>query len=244
MRGKGIIDLYILEILERCSSIGHKLSQNDIKKYLDRDYNLSIGRNTLSGYLRELRRGNYIKGERGVYYVRKFTNSEIRIMINNMVYSKEIPKADIQNIVKKLKEMAEPEYRRKLKNIYFSDCIIRTDNKDIGKNIEIIEEAIDRRKKIEIEMCNYNLDGKLIVIGKRIVNPYYIVSEKSRYYLLCYTGRQDIEPRRLDRISRVKILNEKRVEINQIEKYKNNTFQISSYMRKHIYICILGMTER
>ena len=98
MRGKGIIDIYILEILARCSSAEHRLRQTDIMKYLDRDYNLTIGRNTLSGYIRELKREHYIEGDRG------------------------------------------------------------------------------------------------------IVNPYYIVVEKSRYYLLCYAGRQDIEPRRIDSI--------------------------------------------
>lgn len=236
MRGKGIVDIYILEILARCSSVEHKLKQNDIKRYLEQDYNLMIGRNTLSGYLRELRMENYIKGDRGVYYVRRFSNSEIRILINNIVYSKEIPQEDIQNIVKKLKEMAEPEYRRKLKNIYLSDCVNRTSNKNISSNIEMIEIAIDKCRKIEIEMCNYNLNGELVATGKRIVNPYYIVAEKSRYYLLCYTGRQDIEPRRIDRISNVRILNEKRLEINQIEKYKDNTFQIGNYMRKRIYM--------
>ncbi len=236
LRGKGIIDIYILEILARCSSEEHRLRQTDIMKYLDRDYNLTIGRNTLSGYIRELKREHYIEGDRGVYYVRKFTNSEIRIMINNIIYSKEIPQQDIRDIVNKLRDMADPEYRKKLNNIYLSDCINRTANNNITQNIELIEKAIDKCRKIEIEICNYNLNGKLVVSGKRIVNPYYIVVEKSRYYLLCYAERQDIEPRRIDRIKTVKLLNEKRLEINEIDKYKNNTFQISSYMRKQIYM--------
>ena len=110
MRGKGIIDIYILEILARCSSEEHRLRQTDIMKYLDRDYNLTIGRNTLSGYIRELKREHYIEGDRGVYYVRKFTNSEIRIMINNIIYSKEIPQQDMRDIVNKLRDMADPEF--------------------------------------------------------------------------------------------------------------------------------------
>ena len=142
----------------------------------------------------------------------------------------------MRDIVNKLRDMADPEYRKKLNNIYLSDCINRTANNNITQNIELIEKAIDKCRKIEIEICNYNLNGKLVVSGKRIVNPYYIVVEKSRYYLLCYAERQDIEPRRIDRIKTVKLLNEKRLEINEIDKYKNNTFQISSYMRKQIYM--------
>ena len=60
--------------------------------------------------------------------------------------------------------------------------------------------------------------------------------EKSRYYLICYSGRDDIEPRRIDRISDVKVLNEKRLEINQIEKYKTNSFSIDKYIKESVYM--------
>ena len=67
--------------------------------------------------------------------------------------------------------------------------------------------------------------------------------EKSRYYLICYSGRDDIEPRRIDRISDVKVLNEKRLEINQIEKYKTNSFSIDKYIKESVYM-YSGSNER
>lgn len=163
MREKGIIDICILEILYRYSSPNHKLTQNDIIAYLDNDYNISVNRNTLSGYIAELRHGNYISGERGVYCNRK------------------------------LKKMADPYIHTGIGNTYYAGSINHTDNTNVCRLVEVINEAIDKRKQIEITGCNYDINGNLVEKGKRIVSPYYIVVEKSRYYLICYSGRQDVE---------------------------------------------------
>lgn len=60
---------------------------------------------------------------------------------------------------------------------------------------------------------------------------------------MCYSGREDIEPRRIDRISSVKVLHEKRLEINQIEKYKTNSFSIDKYLKESVYM-YSGNNER
>ena len=69
-----------------------------------------------------------------------------------------------------------------------------------------------------------------------MVDPYYLVTEKNKYYLICYSGRNnDVENRRLDRISKVKILAEPRIPINRLEKYRNG-FDLGKYMKEHIYM--------
>ena len=243
MRAKGLLDIYILEILANHSSMKYRLKQKDIMHYLEEDYNIQVNRNTLSTYLEELKEYGYIAGDRGVYLVRKFSNSEIKLLINTIIYSKSIPSKDIHNIVCKLKDIAEPELRKNLRNVYYIDNMDHTENKNVCDIIETIDQAIQECKKIEITSCKYDVKGKLVETGTRIIDPYYIVAEKSRYYLLCYAGRLDIEPRRIDRISKVRILKEKRLDIKQIEKYKNYDFSIADYMREHIYM-YSGENER
>lgn len=236
MSWKGLIDIYILEILENYSSKYNRLRQKDIISYLDRDYNIDICRNTVSKYLTEMREQGYIEGNRGMYSVRRFTNSEINILINSLVYSKTIPIDNIRSIIKKLNHMLEPEMRNMKKTTYFLNSIEHTDNKNIFDIIDKIYVAIEKRKKIEITSCKYNIYGSVERGGKKILDPYYIVAEKSKYYLLCNSGRGDIEPRRIDRIKSVKVLNERRCEICQMEKYRNKTFNLQNYMREHIYM--------
>ena len=225
-----------MEILVRCSSKEHRLSQKEIIQHLFDDYEIEVSRNTLSQYLRELKRKGYIDGTRGVWCNRIFSNSELAILANSIMAMKTVPGVDIQNIVEKLKNMAEPESRKKFCHSYFLTDINHTDNKNVGEIMGVISQAIEAKKKIEFTACIYDVNGILQQGKTYTVNPYYIVAEKSRYYLLCMGDRGDVEPRRIDRMSKVNILPEKRVEICEIEKYRNHTFSIEEYMKEHIYM--------
>ena len=243
MKEKNLIDIYILEILNLYSSEDYKLTQKKIGYYLERDYDIKIHRNTLSKYIYELREQGYVMGDRGVYLKRIFSNDEYRFLINSVMYSKSLWIENINSIVEKLKSIASPKMRKQINNTYIINEINHSDNKNIYKVVEKIYSAIEKNKKIEITICNYNINGELTIKGKRIVSPYYVVFEKSRLYMICYSGRESIEPRRIDRIADVKILNEKRMEINKIEKYSNSTFDIVNYIKEHIYL-YSGESER
>lgn len=243
MRGKELIDIFIMEILFRCSSEEHKLTQKEIMQHLLDDYEMKVSRNTLSQYLAELRGNGYVKGTRGVCCKRIFSSSEIAILVNSVMAVKTIPSTDIQRLVEKLKNVAEPEKRNEFCHSYFLTGVNHTDNENVGKVMGTISRAIEHRKKIEITGCLYDIDGLLQEGKTYIVDPYYIVAEKSRYYLLCYSGRGDVEPRRIDRIGKVKVLEKTRMEICEIERYKNHTFQIEEYMKEHIYM-YSGKSER
>lgn len=243
MRGKELIDIFIMEILWRYSSEEHRLTQKEIIKHLSVDYQMEVSRNTLSQYLAELKREGFVEGTRGVYCKRIFSDSELAVLVNSVTAVKTIPSADIRNLIEKLKAMAEPQRRSEFCHSYFLANINHTDNKDVGEIMGIISRAIEHRKKIEITSCFYNIDGVLQEGKTYIVDPYYIVAEKSRYYLLCHGERNAVEPRRIDRMSRVKILTYNRMEICEIENYKNHTFQIEEYMKEHIYM-YSGKSER
>ena len=243
MRGKELIDIFIMEILLRCSSEEHKLTQKEIIRHLFVDYRMEVSRNTLSQYLTELKRKGYIVGKRGVWCRRVFTNSEIAVLVNSVMSSKTIPSADIQKLVEKLKNMAEPESRSEFCHSYFLTDINHTDNQDVGKIMGILSRAIHHRKKVKITACFYDVDGVLQKGKTYIADPYYIVAEKARYYLLCHGSREEVEPRRIDRMFRVEMLAENRKEICEIDRYKHHPFSIEEYMKEHIYM-YSGKSER
>ena len=103
MREKGLIDIYILEILERHASSKKKLSQEEIIRYLDKEYNVSVTRGTLSGYLRELREEGYIAGHRGIYKVNLFEDNELRLLIDGVLFGQHIPKMHADKLIEKLR---------------------------------------------------------------------------------------------------------------------------------------------
>lgn len=243
MKEKTLIAIYILEILNLYSSEDNRLTQKEIGYYLERDYEINIHRNTLSKYINELRDNGYVIGDRGVYLKRIFSNDEYRFLINSVMYSKSLWIGNITSIVEKLKSISSPTLRKQINNTYIINEINHSDNKNIYKVVEKVYEAIEKNKKIEITICNYNINGQLTIKGKRIVSPYYVLFEKSRLYMICYSGRESIEPRRIDRIAEIKILNESRTDINKIEKYNNSSFDIAAYIKEHIYL-YSGKSER
>lgn len=236
MREKGLIDIYILEILERHASSKKKLSQEEIIRYLDKEYNVSVTRGTLSGYLRELREEGYIAGDRGIYKVNLFGDNELRLLIDGVLFGQHIPKMHADKLIEKLKNLAYQGLKNRIKHVCYLESINHTSNNKIYEIIDAIDEAIENNRKIEITSCAYKEDGRLHDRGTKVVDPYYLVTEKNKYYLICYSGRNnDVENRRLDRISKVKILAEPRIPINRLEKYRNG-FDLGKYMKEHIYM--------
>ena len=205
-------------------------------QHLQQDYGIEISRNTLSQYIAELRKYGYIEGKRGISLKRIFTDSEIAILVNSVMSIKAISEKDIQVLIEKIKNLAEPEKRMQISGSYFLRGGHRTENETVGTIMSLISQAIVKRKKIKIVYCLYNEKGELESGKTYIVDPYYIVSEKARFYLLCYAGRDDIEARRIDRMQEVTILEDKRMEIHEIEKYQNHNFRLDDYMQEHIYM--------
>ncbi|MCH5344271.1 MAG: WYL domain-containing protein [Acetatifactor sp.] len=236
MRKKGLIDIYILEILEKYADKEHKLSQKQIIFYLEREYRLTLTRKTLSGYLAELRDDGYIEGERGVYKVNKFADNELRLLIDGVLFGQHVPQRNAYGLIQKLKSLSGNSLKNRIKHICYLESINHTPNVKLYEIIDIIDEAIEKNCKVELTICAYMMDGKLYDKATKTVDPYYLVTDRNRYYLICYAGRNnDLENRRVDRISHVTLLSERRRPITDIAKYANG-FDLANYMREHIYM--------
>lgn len=236
MRKKGLIDIYILEILKNHGDRQQKLSQSQILFYLENEYCLTLTRKTLSGYLNELRDGGYIEGQRGICRVNEFDDNELRLLIDGVLFGQHVPQKDAYGLIQKLKGLSNNSLKYRVKHICYLENMNHTPNEKLYEIIDAIDEAIEKNRKVELTICACDKEGKLCSRGKCIVEPYYMVTEKNRYYLICYAGRNnDLENRRLDRISHVTILNERRRPITELKKYAQG-FDLAAYMREHIYM--------
>lgn len=237
MRKMDLIDVYILEILETYASEKRKMTQEQLISHLENEYRLKVSRRTLTEYLSALREENYIVGRRGFCKVNKFSDTELRLLIDGVLFGKHIPEEDASTIINKLKAMSNENLRNRVKHVYYVKEMQHTDNCNLYEVLDLLDGAIELKMKVEITQCYYNTSGEYVDGGTRVVSPYYIVTSKSMYYLICYAGRNDdIENKRLDRISSVKILPEKRVDITELKKYQNGQFNLSQYMNEHIYM--------
>lgn len=233
MDNNKLISIHILEILNEHSNPNHKITQEDIMFYLERDYGERIVRRTCSDYLKELRNAGYISGTRGVFRVDLFTERELRTLIDGVMYGKHIPEKDANVLIKKLKSLSLNTMKDKAKSITYLSGINRTENNNLYYILDKIDEAIEAGKKIEITQFTPTADGNRIEWNPKVVDPYFVVSDQSRYYLLCHGTREGLEPRRIDTISKITIIDDKKEPLSNIVGYD---FDLGKYMREHIYM--------
>ena len=260
---KRTLILNILDILRRYSDEDHRLSQKDIVEILQTEYDMtverkSIRRNILNlmscGYEIEYSESVRMVPNRNTgemeesyiwsdfYLVRDFTDGELRLLIDGLLFSKHIPYSQCKELVEKLD---------KLSNIYFSSRVkhIRSmpdtmpPNKQLFYTIEIIDDAISQRKQVSFQYTSVGLDKKqhprLNDDGsakKYTVSPYQIAAANGRYYLICCTDPHDnVSHYRLDRIEEIQLLDAPARRQNTVQGLEQG-LNLPKHMAEHIYM--------
>ncbi len=241
---KTLIDVYILDVLEKYACKEKPMTQAEVMARLEEyPYGISVSRNCLSSYIKDLRLAGMIKGRRGIYKPGLFDDHELRLLIDGVLFGQHIPKEAAGQLIDKLKGMSEMGLKNRIRHVYYLPGINRTENKNLYEMIDKIDEAIQHRQKIRVTRGRYNEQKKMVTLDSvYILDPYYLVTEKSHYYLICHMTK-DGKPAnklinlRVDRFISVDILaNKKALDIREIPEYRNGNFQLDEYMRQHLYM--------
>lgn len=233
---KELLVIYILEILSEYANEEKKIYQQDVLSLLDRNYNIEIGRKSLGKYIACLRDAGFIEGERGIYKVNEFSDTELRVLIDSMLFAPNIPAQEAKDLISKLKSLSPIGLKNKIRHIHYVQDFSRTQNDSLYPILDSIDEAIEKNKQIRITVCRYNENALLEDVRTEVIHPYYIVNSNSRYYVICYAGRGErLESRRIDRISNVDILERSAWPLRDIIGKRQN-FDLSQYMKEHIYM--------
>ncbi len=239
---KKIVLLYVLDVLKNFTDENHLLTYSDILTKLDIQYGItpnikSIARNieTLSEYGYEIVK----KGRMGCYLkTRNFNNSEVMYLVDAVFSSKSIPPQEAKELIKKIINNCSSFEKRKYKHIYKVDEISRMRNTQLFKNIEILNDAIEKGKKVSFQYNEYNANKQFLprMQGRRfIMNPYFLVNNNGKYYLVCnYEKYNDLANYKIECISDLKILDEDIKKLNTLPGQEN--FKIDDYINEHIYM--------
>ncbi len=247
----------ILDILRQYTDENHKLSQNDIMELLERDYDMkadrkSVKRNITSllemGYPIEftetLRMYPNKEGEMEESYIlsdfyleREFTDAELRLLIDSLLFSKHIPYSQCKELVGKLEGLSNRYFKSRVR---FISTLLETapKNGQLFYTIEILDEAIDKGKQVAFTYNEYGTDKKLHPKRDReyIVNPYQMAATNGRYYLIGnYDKYDDLANYRLDRITNIRLLDTPAKPVKQVEGMKNG-LHLPKHMAEHLYM--------
>lgn len=259
---KKMLIINILEILRQHSDAEHPLNQKDIMDLLQSEYQMTVDRKAVKRNLMYLLDFGYNleytetvrtnkKGEQEVLYSdwyleRDFTDAELRLLIDSLLFSKHIPYSQCKELIGKLEGLSSKYFKAKVKHIRNLPEKM-PNNKQIFYNIEVLDEAISNGKKVEFQYNDFGTDKKLHprmssngVLRKYVINPYQMVATNGRYYLIANYDRYDgISHYRVDRISEIKILDESVKKQRELSESLN----LPKHMAEHIYM-FYGASER
>lgn len=247
----------ILDILRQYTDETHKLSQNDIVELLEKDYDMKADRKSVKRNITSLLEMGYpieftetlrmYPNKDGVmeesyilsdfYLEREFTDAELRLLIDSLLFSKHIPYSQCKELVNKLEGLSNRYFESRVR---FISTLPETSpkNPQLFYTIEIIDEAIANGKQVAFTYNEYGTDRKLHPKRDReyIVNPYQMAATNGRYYLIGnYDKYDNIANYRLDRITDIRLLDTPAKPIRAVEGMKNG-FYLPKHMAEHLYM--------
>lgn len=248
----------ILDILKRYTDVNHRLSQAEIIDFLKNDYDMKVDRKAVKRNLMNLVdfgydisysesiRINKNGDEETIYsdwYMNHdFNDSELRLIIDSLLFSKHIPYNHCKDLINKIEGLSNIYFKAKVKHIA---CLNenKSVNSDLFFTIEILDEAISNGRQVCFEYCSYDVDKTLYSrknadgeVRKYIVNPYQMVATEGRYYLVCnYDKYDDTSNYRVDRIKNIKLLDTPVKAMKTVNGLKDG-LNLEKYVSEHIHM--------
>lgn len=244
--------IMILDILKNHSDADHKLTQKDIQNYLKTDYDMVCDRKTVKRNLMNLiefgfdieyseiersgRESNIIITD--IYYNHVLEDSEVKLISDSLLFSKYISARQTKQLIEKIESLSSPFAVNMLKNSVNYETLGHTENPQIFLTIEVLNEAIKKHRQVTFSYCEYKADKKLHPKHdyQHLVNPYYTVTSNGRYYLIGNVDKyNNLANFRVDKIKDIDICDNPAKPIRKLDGCKDG-FQLSAYMKEHIYM--------
>ena len=246
----------ILDILRNYTDEDHRLSQKDIIDILKTEYDMAADRKSVKRNITSLMEMGYeinfsealrmFPNKDGVleesyilsdfWLEREFTDSELRLLIDSLLFSKHIPYSQCKELVDKLGSLSNQYFKSRVR---FISTLPETapKNKELFYTIEILDEAIAKGKQVAFTYNEYGTDKKLY--PKRdleyIVNPYQMAATNGRYYLIGnYDKYNNLANYRMDRITNIRLLDTPAKPKEQVQGGKQ--FSLPQHMAEHLYM--------
>lgn len=234
--------LYVLDILKEYTDEKHLLTYSMIAEKLSMIYSVEIERKTIASSIDILIDHGYniVKcGKNGLYLgERDFEDGELLFLIDAIYSSKSMPTKYAKDLASRLTKNFSKYKKKKFSYLEKFDDGSKTDNKQIFYTIEILNDAIEQKKKVEFQYGAYGLDKQLKLKGDGKtykINPYYMVNNRGKYYLVCnYDKYNDISNYKIECIANIKILEEQAKPIEEV--CGGDNFSIKEYIKQHIYM--------
>lgn len=271
MQPKKMLIVNILEILKKHSNENHPLTQKQIGDLLEKDYGMIVDRKAIKRNLANLMESDYpvrtkseqirtgISKETGekeenvacsdFYYEHAFSEGELRLLINGVLFSKGVSHRQGKDLIHKIESLTDDSFQYRTGHIHALPDN-QPENRQLFFVLEVLDDAIGKKKKIEFIYNSFGTDKKLHprldeagLAKKQIINPYQIVTANGRFYLICnHDSHENLAYYRIDRITDIQILKDPVKPLRSIPEAENG-LNLPSHLAEHLYM-FPGKSER
>lgn len=241
---KKMLNMLILEILRNYTDEEHSLTQQEIIKLLELNYGMECDRRSVKNNVLSLKElgeecGFEISMEKGYRLIsREFDDAELRILIDSVLFSKSISTRQAKDLIKKIRNLASKYFNAKVSHVCNLPELNRTINKQAMYSMDVINDAIAEKRKINFIYNDIGTDFKLHPRREEpyVVNPYQIVANNGRFYLICnYDKCDNVAHFRIDRMTDVHELEEKIKPMKEVPEL-DGRLNLPKHMAEHIYM--------
>lgn len=261
---KKMLIMNILEILRKYTDENHTLSQKEILEILEKEYEMKAERKAIRRNIQNLIDMGYeIEYSESIrrmpnpktkeieentitsdyYMVRDFTDGELRLLIDSLLFSKHIPYNQCKELVQKLEGLSNIYFKTHVKHISTMPENL-PQNPELFFTIETLDEAISKKRKVSFHYLEYGTDKKQYkkcredgTIREYVVSPYQMAAKDGKYYLICnYDKYNDVSNYRIDRIKDIRILEDRAKPFENLEWANGLRLNLADYMAEHIYM--------
>lgn len=262
---KKMVPLMILEILRKETDDNHHMTQEEIREKIRSRYEMSVDRKAVKrnidnlvdmGFPIEYSKStrmmpNQKTGEleentttSDYWYMHDFTESELRLLIDGLLFSKHLPYNQRRELVDKLVGQSSRHFKPHVRHVYTVPNTL-PQNPELFLTIETLDEAIDNKRKIAFHYLEYGTDGNQHLkyrengeVREYVASPYQMAVNEGKYYLICnYDKYNDVSNYRVDRMADVRILEDEPAKpFDSLDGAGRAGLDLAKYMAEHVYM--------
>jgi len=250
--------IYLIKILKERTDEDHYLTTNQLCSILKNEYGIETHRTTIKGDIEVLQQAgigiNAVRSTQNQYNYtdREFDIAELKLLIDAVQSAKFLTKTKSDQLASKLTALAGINKARELKRNLAVDGRYKVENDLILEIIDVINEAINQRRKILFQKVEYNVKKERVLHhgGEQYVfSPYSLVWDGDNYYVVGYSEKYNsIGSHRVDRILQCPVILDETIDPIpigfDINKYINTMFRMYNAPRRVVeLVCDNGVMD-
>lgn len=228
--------LYLMKILLEKTDENHSITMEEILSSLE-SYGIVAERKGIYGDFELLENYGFEvimeKRNRNSYYKvvsRQFELAELKLLVDSVQSARFISEKKSNDLIKKIEGLASKYEASELQHQVFVTERVKTLNERVYYNIDAIHNAITQNAMISFQYFTWDDNKKMVLKHDGKVykeSPWAMTLAEENYYLVCFDEQEGIKYFRVDKMTQIRILDDKREGKKEFER-----FDIADYAKK------------